>query len=1070
MVDIKKSKADISENEVENLEALYKTRDKLEKAELEAIKKKDGKLLNSVKQQMKSTKEYIKNLEKQIRIQTEVNRVLKAGIKPSDDLMKSLQKNTQAVENDNKARKESLKKSYEEIEASKTRQDQYEAEALQNFKKYTVTGKVLDSVGAKVSELAEKYTFSALAVQAFNRHVKATELRQNILIKTSKDLNDEIGKGFGDAARDISKYDEALAKAEAHAKYLGMSVDEVAGTMERFSYITGVKNPKTLATLTEGANSLAKSLGITTSEAIDFVSIRMEKFGGSAAGAIVTMDQLQKETTDINTAFGRTAVRGGDLVKSLMDISRQSNIYAIDQRFVGNILRENITRLQSMGDSYETANKKSMAFTKAVTGEAPEWMKVFAGQDLLGQLTKSFNAGKFEKEFGAELEAAKPGLMQQVADVLGDTSMGYYSKLRLVEEMMRGTTVGVEAMNKQILELANHPQGVEILSQQLHITRVEAQAVVEQAKSMQEKTILLTKLTKAKTLEEMASVAIQNKRLKITKEELATVIKGVKPGDEAGKKEKLAQFLSEKEIKASVAVEAKRKKVEKENMQKRVKTIKEEIQNLEVWKKEAEAGGKQDEAEIFESRLKTAKAELTRTEAKETDKEDETEGLKTVEDINREHLKKFSAYSAHTGNYIKSLLVGLGTMNNLLLAATAMGFGSIYLKKGIEAMFSGLMKHLASIVMSVKVVEGKDIATKEGEKYGGKEEAPKGKEAPKGRIRKIASDIHSGKFDESVRNHALALSIGAGAASSAMDRLTAKFDENGKEIETANSLAAKSLKSFSGGVSIAGGVLAQMPGKLGRLGGSIGAVTAAWEIGCTVGQGLNAVFDKLGWTGEETISALDKFSQASDSWAAKFLRWIGGTEDSKQQMDKSKQDLYKKLSTRYSKSVEEIAKIDKEAEKSGTSLVMYLKKQEGGGNLRQVAERQGVTKEDAERYISQKAKDREKYQRKTPISGTPISAESAAGLKLQRKEEEQGARRIEERNAVSDATKNTTAQVASMQQQQQQTTGTGTGSFVSVNPDGSSTLRAEITINNHMAAVAQANTMIKQNSIRGPLG
>jgi len=44
-------------------------------------------------------------------------------------------------------------------------------------------------------------------------------------------------------------------------------------------------------------------------------------------------------------------------------------MYAIDQRFVGGILRDNISKLQANGDSYEQASKKAKAFTEAVTGK-----------------------------------------------------------------------------------------------------------------------------------------------------------------------------------------------------------------------------------------------------------------------------------------------------------------------------------------------------------------------------------------------------------------------------------------------------------------------------------------------------------------------------------------------------------------------------------------------------------------------------------------------------------------------------------------------------------------------------
>lgn len=866
------------------VDQLTKSLNELSAAKNKALKAGDVSALVNLNKMEKSIKKLIATSEQYAQAQEQVQAAQKEGRELTEEELENLDKLNKEYKNSAKVVQDYQKAQVQAHEATRESMEKAKAKAYEYWKTHNLLGQGVSFLTGELMQLAGKLTLTGLAWKALTRHAQAAELRQNILIQSYRGFGKEVegqkagldaqGKkledtsdGFFDVAKSASKYSEAMAKAESTAHMMGVSTDAVSESMQKFSRITGSQSPEELGKLTEGAITVSRALGISVPEAVDFVSTRMDKFGGSAASAIVSLNQIRTETENTNKAFGRTVIRGDDVVRTLSDISRQTNMYAIDQRFVGNILRDTVGRLQATGDSYETAQKKAAAFSKAITGEAPEWMQIYAGQDVMQALNKGLTMGKdgvavLNETLAAEMEAAKPGLAKEVGKILGDKSMGGYSKMRLIQELTRGTTVGMTAMNDQILKIAKNPQGVLLISKQFGVTMNEAAAMVDSAKLMKKEQQDLARLSKAGTAAELMKVAAQDESLRITKEQAEKLYDASMTDKDRAEtiKAMRADQKEEDTIKQDVA----RLKEEADRNQKMTEQSEAAIAKYTEMRTAALAAGDTGTANALDRMIADKKAEISRYEGKE---DKAKKGLSTIEDINSELLNQFESYAMNTGGFVKAKLSEISTTLNLLIGAASVGIIRYLMKQ------TGILERIKDVV-SERLAEGyggekgekdtKDSRDK-GEKKSRKTKRDKfarsGRSGTKKgsmftRAAKHLTTYKEGKNDAFVQKHALVFAAGANILSAGMDKLTATFDENGKEIDTVNSKAAKDLKSFSGHAALAGGMLAQMPGKLGKFGGALGALASAWEVGVSIGQGVNKMLDTLGFTGEETAKKL----------------------------------------------------------------------------------------------------------------------------------------------------------------------------------------------------------------------
>jgi len=853
-------------------------------------------LNKAIKENIQVTKQYAK-------IKAELEKKVNSGNEATEKEIENCEKWAKVERKSASIVKDAHNQVTDAIDRKQKSQDKTYAAALENFRTNTLLGKSYGVLTSHVTNLAAKFGFLGLAGMALTRHIKAANVQQDIMIQSYRGLSSDI-VDFTDKSMDLSK---AMAKSEATAQRMGVSTEYVTEAYTKFARIVGTSSPKVLGTLTEGAITVSKSLGISVPEAIDFVSTRMDKFGGSAASAIASLNNIREETKSVNDAFGRTVVRGDDVARTLLDISKQTTMYAIDQRFVGSILRDNISKLQSNGDSYEQASKKAKAFTEAVTGKAPEWMKVFSAQDIYSQIAE-ISPEQFVSQFGSELEAAKPGLTKEVQSILNDKNMGQYSKMMLLQEMLSGTTVGINSMNKQILKLANHPQGVALIAKQFGVTLAEAQGMVTQAKALDEQTKVINKLNAQGIVSLREKFKLGDKEYTLSQDQADEVTRAgeaakatakfaamktgqtiknseVEAAGNAARKAAIKSILDQKQQEQNIENDLARMKSEEIANDKAILGINQQITDLS--KKKADMQKKiasmpegkekeelQKDMDRIDKLIKGKELDRTRYESKAAEAKGATAGLKTVEEINKQLLTDFQGYSVNTGGYFKAMITEMSDTKGLLIAAGVMGFGQILLKQTGAV---GRIEKLLAEYTAGKLAGGGGINEHGGS---GGTYGPMPKETWKQKAGKLKDRVSgAGKSALSTARHPIkavgavskaygalddtgrmAVTAGVTTAafglSKAMDSLTTKYDESGNEIETANSKTAKSFKQFSGTIGAFSSGLAGMPGKLGKLGGAMGMLEAAWETGVSIGQGLNTVFDKMGWTGEETTQRM----------------------------------------------------------------------------------------------------------------------------------------------------------------------------------------------------------------------
>ena len=700
---------------VSGLEGVNRALDEFNKLKKDALRAGDGKAILELEKLEKASKKYIRSQEELVKLQDEIQESYKKTGEASQEQLSKLKKLTAESVHSERIIMEVKKRAVRQVNEQTRAVKEYNEAVRDSYKQNTLLGKGLSILGSGFTKVTGAIVGGSLAFQAWQRYSEAASLRQEILIQRFQGFSEVTHtatgetKGYVGAAIDAiaanSKFSSALKDVQSAAILVGQDAGSATQLMAEFSRVSGSKAPKDLARLSKATLTVATSMGLTLPDAMDYVKVRMDKFGGTAASAIVSLNNIKIEAEQVNKMFGRTVVRADDVAKSLLEISRSTTVYAIDQRFVSGILRENIARLQATGDSYELARRKAEAFTKGVTGDAPDWMKALAGEDLTNQMFASLRQGpeQFMKEFGDALDAAAPGLADQVKDILEDSSIDFYEKTRLLQEMTAGSEVGISAMNKQLIKLAETSQGIEVIAQQFGVSRVEAHGMVEQAKEFEARQTKINKLVKA-TPAELA------KALKISKEQAKNLLE-LNKTEKDRKREIRERLKVQDEIdaaeasKARIKAKAERAKKTEEivnvvitgqkeqlaKIEEKIETTKadiaEQTKNLENARKKGDKDAEKKTKtalEAAEKQLKEAEANKIATksvirmqqerleQAKDAQSEDE-KSKQTIEQISSKQLDAFEKLKIGSEDHFASMVKYFSSLEGVL----AIGFASV---------------------------------------------------------------------------------------------------------------------------------------------------------------------------------------------------------------------------------------------------------------------------------------------------------------------------------------------------------------------------------------------------------
>ena len=526
--------------------------------------------------------------------------------------------------------------------------------SIEYWKTQTLQGKAFGLLTSSVAKFTGALTFGALAMKALTRHAEAADLRQKLLIQSFRGLDTS---GTREAAKQTQTLATALTSANATAIRFGVSTSVVSEAMVKFSRLTGTNNPEALGKLTEATMAVASAMGVDTAEAADYVGTRMEKFGGTATSALLSLDEMRKGIDATNNEFGRTVLRGDDVIRTITEISRNTEIYAIDQRFMGQVLRDNIARMQSMGESYDFAAKQAKAYSEATTTGQPQWMKLVQGDTLLksigATLGKNDEGKEFMKKFGDDLEAAKPGLSEKVKAVFADMNAGKINRfdaMQLVQQYTEGTKVGAKLAAQSLVDLATKGGGLNAIMSQYHLKdAISAQAMLTNARKQ---------------------IEIEDKKLKLRKMNSAELVKTLniskKQADAMeGQKDLLDAYVDN--TMGLGEADKKRQEGEKTAAEAKSKAIDVEIEKKEQIIKEFGAGSEIGKAAA--TSISGMKVEKAQYEAK-TGKPEEVSKL---DPMTKEIKDGFLNASINTGRYVKEIVEKMSNGPVLLAAALTAG-------------------------------------------------------------------------------------------------------------------------------------------------------------------------------------------------------------------------------------------------------------------------------------------------------------------------------------------------------------------------------------------------------------
>ena len=307
-------------------------------------------------------------------------------------------------------------------------------------------------------------------------------------------MSGDFTKDMKDLTGATLAYGINLSKVGFEMGKLGISTEEGNAAFKKFSEITSMtKGPDAQAasmkTMTVVTGQLSRALGVSLTDATDYVVESQKKFGQTAGQSALILKSIRDTTESTNKEMAVTVVRGRDVTKVLFDIARESNSGAQSQDMMAKMITRNLVNLQANGANYQQALKSTEQYTKKITTEAPEWMRILSGRDLFSNLKNSMdsNGGNIGDTLKSQLEDAKPGLAKEVEDIMkgpGDA----YTKQRYVQSLLQDTSVGMNSMEKQLNSVISKggAHAAQVIQAVYNITDpMEQQRMIQQAKAGQ---------------------------------------------------------------------------------------------------------------------------------------------------------------------------------------------------------------------------------------------------------------------------------------------------------------------------------------------------------------------------------------------------------------------------------------------------------------------------------------------------------------------------------------------------------------------------------------------------------
>jgi Mn-dependent DtxR family transcriptional regulator len=686
MADIKDVLTDVLKT-MDSVDGLKKSLEDLGKLKVDAGV--DLKSIRNVEKLQTAVKSLAKAREALAKAEQEEMEIRKAGNELSEEQKEKYDEAEAAVKKYEKAVVNSAISQKNAIDSLTKKAEEEKELIMERFKQNTILGKSYNLLTGKVAQFAAGITAGTLALKAIGRFTDAARLRNDMMIASYRKLDDS----FSEALSGTLDYEAAMRKAETAAISMGMANENVSDIMIRYQRVVGNATPEALGALTEATLAMAKVMGITGAQAIDYVQARMDNFGGTAADALSSLDEMREGMVKLNNGLFNVNIRGDDVVRTIQDITNSSGVYAVDQRFLSQILMRTSATLQAQGESYTYAQKMAENYTKALSSDAPEWMQITNSFDITKEVeanTETIINEKGEQvkalttDFAARLDAAKPGLSKKVQDLL-NAGYSQYDVTRLLGETLKDTEIGMTSMSKKIVELGK--SSISTLASVYGKSYMEAEEMYKSAVKTQEMEKMTAKFKSANVVEQQAANEEIKKYLKVSDE----VIQNSKT-DKALQDTLIKQYAEAKSLEEARTAESATRLAAQKQYDAILGKIEKTEQSLAI----ARVNGKEGDIKYYEDALKGLQEEKNRAYAQITNEKTGDSSIlgaltKKVQDFQK-------ATSMLTGDWFKAKFNEYS--GPIQLATGALG---MLLMRGLGVKLTGIQKVLDNKIYGVLV-------------------------------------------------------------------------------------------------------------------------------------------------------------------------------------------------------------------------------------------------------------------------------------------------------------------------------------------------------------------------------
>jgi hypothetical protein len=388
-----------------------------------------------------------------------------------------------------------------------------------------------DIVTAMKSKLVQQIATIATVGNALKNLYK---IQQNILdISVLSGNYATLDKSLGGMAMAAAVFDTNITSAKIGLRFLGYQTEEVESSFKEFMTTASMMGgtieqaAERAGVMTETTGRLARMLGVTLADATAYTTEMQQKFNQTGTQTASAMYDIYEATDKYNKEAGRMVMNGRDVTKVMFDLARESKGVTLEQAYLSKTLSANILALQGQGRNYRESLEQASMYVKKMTSESPDWGKIFAGRELEKQMSAITGAGG--EAMAKKLDAITPGLADRVRKIMQNVA-DPFTRQRMLSELLEGTSVGFEAMEKTVSQLINRMGAkANIAIQEIYgLNATQADALIQQTK-LSEKLRMskeaIMKLDGMSADEKQKEIAAMSKDLGLSEEKLTTISK-----------------------------------------------------------------------------------------------------------------------------------------------------------------------------------------------------------------------------------------------------------------------------------------------------------------------------------------------------------------------------------------------------------------------------------------------------------------------------------------------------------------------------------------------------------------